>query len=147
VRQLLEREDIEFVSRTSGQRVDSACSVFLGDTMGEVPLFYAASDVAFVGGTLVPVGGHNLLEPAALGLPVVAGPHLFNTQDIADMFVNIGALTRVTDAEQLAVAVTRLLQDKHTAQRLGNLGRDIVVSNRGALDRLLRLLDPLIASQ
>jgi 3-deoxy-D-manno-octulosonic-acid transferase len=93
--------------------------------MGEVPLFYAASDVAFVGGTLVPVGGHNLLEPAALGLPVVAGPHLFNTQDIADMFVNIGALTRVTDAEQLAVAVTRLLQDKHTAQRLGNLGRDI----------------------
>jgi len=145
VRQLLERQGIEFVSRTSEQPVDSSCSVFLGDTMGEVPLFYAASDVAFVGGTLVPVGGHNLLEPAALGLPVVTGPHLFNTQDIADMFVNIGALTRVADAEQLAAAVTRLLQDKQTATRLGNLGRDIVVSNRGALDRLLSLLEPLIA--
>jgi len=94
----------------------------------------------------VPVGGHNLLEPAALGLPVVTGPHLFNTQDIADMFVNIGALTRVADAEQLAMAVTRLLQDDQTAGRLGNLGRDIVVRNRGALDRLLHLLEPLIAS-
>jgi 3-deoxy-D-manno-octulosonic-acid transferase len=62
------------------------------------------------------------------------------------MFVNIGALTRVADAEQLAVAVTRLLKDKQTAMRLGNLGRDIVVRNRGALDRLLRLLEPLIVS-
>jgi 3-deoxy-D-manno-octulosonic-acid transferase len=147
VRQLLERQDFAFMSRTSAEPVSAASSVFLGDTMGEVPLFYAASDIAFVGGTLVPVGGHNLLEPAALGLPVVTGPHLFNTQDIADMFVNIGALTRVADAEQLAVAITRLLQDKQTAMRLGNLGRDIVVSNRGALDRLLRLLEPLIAGQ
>jgi 3-deoxy-D-manno-octulosonic-acid transferase len=147
VRQLLQRQDFAFMSRTSAEPVNAASSVFLGDTMGEVPLFYAASDIAFVGGTLVPIGGHNLLEPAALGLPVVTGPHLFNTQDIADMFVNIGALTRVADAEQLAVAITRLLQDKQTAMRLGNLGRDIVVSNRGALDRLLRLLEPLIAAQ
>jgi 3-deoxy-D-manno-octulosonic-acid transferase len=147
VRQLLQRQDFAFMSRTSAEPVNAASSVFLGDTMGEVPLFYAASDIAFVGGTLVPIGGHNLLEPAALGLPVVTGPHLFNTQDIADMFVNIGALTRVADAEQLAVAITRLLQDKQTAMRLGNLGRDIVVSNRGALDRLLRLLEPLIAGE
>src|SRR5690606_12759440 len=82
VRQLLERQDVEYVSRTSSREVDAGSSVFLGDTMGEVPLFYAASDVAFVGGTLVAVGGHNLLEPAALALPVVTGPHLFNTQDI-----------------------------------------------------------------
>jgi 3-deoxy-D-manno-octulosonic-acid transferase len=146
VRQLMARQDIAFVSRTGEQAVVATCSVFLGDTMGELALFYAASDVAFVGGTLVPVGGHNLLEPAALGLPVVTGPHLFNTQDIADMFVNIGALTRVADAEQLAAAVARLLQDEQTAKRLGNLGRDIVVRNRGALDRLLHLLEPLIAA-
>src|SRR5690606_37318021 len=137
VRQLLERQDIGYVSRTSASEVDAGSSVFLGDTMGEVPLFYAASDVAFVGGTLVPVGGHNLLEPAALALPVVTGPHLFNTQDIADMFVNIGALTKVADLDQLAVAVTRLLQDEATAHRLGKLGRDVVQRNRGALGRLL----------
>ncbi|MEX2124416.1 MAG: lipid IV(A) 3-deoxy-D-manno-octulosonic acid transferase [Woeseia sp.] len=145
VRQLLDRQDTAFVSRTSGSTVGADCSVFLGDTMGEVPLFYAASDVAFVGGSLVPVGGHNLLEPAALGLPVVTGPHLFNTQEIADMFVNIGALTRVEDVEQLAVAATRLLKDETIARRLGNLGRDVVLQNRGALERLLHLLEPLIA--
>jgi 3-deoxy-D-manno-octulosonic-acid transferase len=144
VRQLLDRQGTVFVARTSASAADAGCSIFLGDTMGEVPLFYAASDVAFVGGTLVPVGGHNLLEPAALGLPVVTGPHLFNTQDIADMFVNIGALTRVAGAAELAVAVTRLLQDEALARRLGNLGRDIVLKNRGALERLLRLLVPLI---
>lgn len=144
-RQLLERQGAKYVSRTSSEEVDADSSVFLGDTMGEVPLFYAASDVAFVGGTLVPVGGHNLLEPAALALPVVTGPHLFNTQDIADMFVNIGALTRVADPDQLAVAVTRLLQDEASAHRLGKLGRDVVQRNRGALDRLLSLIEPLIA--
>ena len=144
-RQLLERQEMKYVSRTSSEEVDGDTIVFLGDTMGEVPLFYAASDVAFVGGTLVPVGGHNLLEPAALALPVVTGPHLFNTQDIADMFVNIGALTRVADPDQLAVAVTRLLEDKATADRLGKLGLDVVQRNRGALDRLLGLLEPLIA--
>lgn len=145
VRQLLERQGMGFVARTRQCPVDAATPVFLGDTMGEVPLFYAASDIAFVGGTLVPVGGHNLLEPAALGLPVITGPHLFNTQDIADMFIDIGALTRVSDADQLGVAVARLLEDGHTARRLGNLGRDIVARNKGALERLLRLLEPLIA--
>jgi 3-deoxy-D-manno-octulosonic-acid transferase len=145
VRQLLDRQGVRFVARTAQRPVDPATPVFLGDTMGEVPLFYAASDVAFVGGTLVPVGGHNLLEPAALGLPVITGPHLFNTQEIADMFINIGALTRVTGADQLAVAVTRLFEDEEAAQRLGSLGRDLVVRNRGALERLLHLLEPLIA--
>lgn len=144
VRQLLERQGFAFVSRTAAKKVDADCSVFLGDTMGEVPLFYAASDVAFVGGTLVPVGGHNLLEPAALGLPVVTGPHLFNTQDIADKFLKIGALTRVRDADELAVAVTRLFRDEQSAERLGSLGRELVAANRGALDRLLSLLEPLV---
>jgi 3-deoxy-D-manno-octulosonic-acid transferase len=144
VRQLLERQGTKFVSRTSSENVDAASSVFLGDTMGEVPLFYAAADVAFVGGTLVAVGGHNLLEPAALGLPVVTGPHLFNTQDIADMFVNIGALTRVADPDQLAAAVSRLMTDKATAHRLGKLGYDVVQRNRGALEKLLNVLEPLI---
>ncbi len=147
VRQLLERQAVAFVARTAGAAADDAASVFLGDTMGEVPLFYAASDVAFVGGTLVPVGGHNLLEPAALGLPVVTGTHLFNTQDIADMFVQIGALTRIADADQLALAVIRLLQDEELAGRLGQLGQAVVTRNRGALARLLGLLEPLIPEQ
>jgi 3-deoxy-D-manno-octulosonic-acid transferase len=147
VRQLLERQGVGFVARTEDTAVDETASVFLGDTMGELPLFYAASDVAFVGGTLVPVGGHNLLEPAALGLPVITGIHLFNTQDIADMFLQIGALTRITDADELAIAVTRLLRDEELAGRLGKLGQEVVVRNRGALVRLLGLLEPLIPEE
>lgn len=145
VRQLLQRQGMDFVSRTDNTPVPADIAVFLGDTMGEVPLFYSAADVAFVGGTLVPIGGHNLLEPAALGLPVVAGPHLFNTQEIADMFIHVGALTLAGDGVELASAVTGLLQDGAKAQELGESGRRIVLSNRGALERLLCLLEPLMA--
>jgi 3-deoxy-D-manno-octulosonic-acid transferase len=144
VRQLLQRQDVGFVSRTSGTNPGPTDRVFLGDTMGEVPLFYSAADVAFVGGTLVPVGGHNLLEPAALGLPVVTGPHLFNTQDIAEMFVRIGALTRVASGSELGAAISALLTNGVEARRLGRLGREIVAGNRGALQRLMHVLEPLI---
>ena len=122
----------------------SDVEVFLGDTMGEVPLFYAAANVAFVGGTLVPVGGHNLLEPAALGKPVVTGPHLFNTQDIANMFENLGASITVNNADQLGETVADLFANPETAKDIGNRGLEILQRNRGSLDRLLTLLEPLI---
>ncbi len=118
--------------------------ILLGDTMGELPLFYAASDVAFVGGTLVPVGGHNLLEPGALGLPVVTGPHLFNTQDIALLFADVGASKMVSDANELAQVVIPLLQNEDLAQAMGQKGKQIVANNKGALQRLLVLLEPLV---
>jgi len=141
---LLEKRGIAHVTRTSGETPGPGTRVFLLDTMGELPSFYAASDVAFVGGTLVPVGGHNLLEPAALGVPVVAGPHLFNTQEIADMFDSVGASTSVQDAKGLADAVAALLGDPERAAEQGARGRDIVERNRGTLDRLLVLLEPLV---
>ena len=72
-------------------------------------MFYAASDVAFVAGSLVPIGGHNLLEPAMLGVPIVTGPHNFNAQDIADLFVDLGACRRVAGTEELVTTVSELL--------------------------------------
>jgi 3-deoxy-D-manno-octulosonic-acid transferase len=114
--------------------------------MGEVPLFYAACNVAFVGGTLVPVGGHNLLEPAALGRPVVTGPYLYNAQDIADKFEKLGASITVNNAGQLGSAVADLFADPATAEDIGNRGRDLVQQNRGSLRRLLMLLEPLVGS-
>ncbi len=143
-RTLLHKSAFRYISRTDGLPCTSDVEVFLGDTMGEVPLFYAAANVAFVGGTLVPVGGHNLLEPAALGKPVVTGPHLFNTQDIADKFEKLGASVLVNNAGQLGTAVVDLFADPATAADIGNRGREIVQQNRGALDRLLRLLEPLV---
>ena len=144
VEALLQKQKWRFVSRTSHKTVGSTISVLLGDTMGELPLFYAASDVAFVGGTLVPVGGHNLLEPGALGLPVVTGPHLYNTQDIALLFADVGASKVVNDVDELAQAVTPLLQDDELAQAMGQKGKQVVANNKGALQRLLVLLEPLV---
>ncbi len=141
---LLSRRGIKYVARTQGVSCTPDTEVFLGDTMGEVPLFYAASDIAFVGGTLVPVGGHNLLEPAALGLPIVTGPHLFNTEDIAEMFSSVGASRLVHNDLELAHTLREWFENPELAQAIGNKGRDIVIQNRGALDRFLTLLQPLL---
>jgi 3-deoxy-D-manno-octulosonic-acid transferase len=140
----LNRRGIKYVARTQGAPCTPDTEVFLGDTMGEVPLFYAASDIAFVGGTLVPVGGHNLLEPAALGLPIVTGPHLFNTEDIAEMFSSVGASVLVRNEIELARTLLELFGNREYAQAIGNRGREIVRQNRGALDRFLLLLQPLM---
>lgn len=143
VRDLVRRRGYEVVSRTD-KRPAGTAAVFLCDTMGEVPLFYAASDVAFVAGSLVPVGGHNLLEPAALGVPVVTGPHNFNAQDIADLLIEMGGCRRVSDADELADTVSELLADPAEAARLGRTGQQVLAANRGALKRLLVLLEPLL---
>jgi len=146
VRSLLHRQGLNFVARTDGVPCTSDTEVYLGDTMGDVPMFYAAANVAFVGGSLVPVGGHNLLEPAALGRPVVTGPHLFHTQDIADKFEKLGASIAVNNAAQLGAAVIDLFANEAMATDIGNRGREIVQQNKGALDRLLKLLEPLLSN-
>jgi len=146
VRNLLHKQGLEFIVRTDNVPCTPDTEVYLGDTMGDVPLFYAAANVAFVGGSLVPIGGHNLLEPAALGRPVITGPHLFHTQDIADKFEKLGASIGVDNAEQLGVAVADLFADEATATDIGKRGQDIVQQNRGALARLLELLQPLLST-
>ncbi|MDX1403253.1 MAG: lipid IV(A) 3-deoxy-D-manno-octulosonic acid transferase [Woeseiaceae bacterium] len=142
VRSLLQRHSIRHVARTDGVPCTADTEVYLGDTMGDVPLFYAAANVAFVGGSLVPIGGHNLLEPAALGKPVITGPYLFHTQEIAAMFADHRASIAVHDADELATAVTDLFADPQRATDIGSRGLTIVRQNKGALDRLLQLLSP-----
>ena len=115
--------------------------VFVGDSMGELPLFYAASDVAFVGGSLVPTGGHNLLEPAALGLPVLFGPHVFNFAEISRMLEEAGAAWQVADARELGERAKALLADANLRHNVGDRGRQLVERNRGARDRMMALID------
>jgi 3-deoxy-D-manno-octulosonic-acid transferase len=146
VRDLVEKQGFNVVARTESSPAGDA-DVFLCDTMGEVPLFYAASDVAFVAGSLVPIGGHNLLEPASLGVPIITGPHNFNAQDIADLFVEMGACRRVADTGELVDVVSELLSDPEQAERLGNAGHKVLQDNRGALERLLVLLEPLLVRE
>lgn len=147
VGELVTKLGFNCVPRTGGQACNAETEVFLGDTMGELPLFYAASDVAFVGGSLVKIGGHNLLEPAALGLPIVSGPHVFNAQEIADMFADLGACRIVDNPAELANAISELLGNKTLAAELGSQGRELLKQNRGALARLLGLLEPLLGEE
>ncbi len=128
------------VLRSEGRPCDAQTAVFVGDTLGELLLFYAVADVAFVAGSLVPVGGHNMLEPAALGVPAVFGPHLFNFSDISRDLLEAGAARRIENSEQLAVVVGELLGDAALRAEMGEAGRRLVEANRGALERLLRLL-------
>lgn len=125
------------VRRSTGDAVTAQTQVLLGDTMGELLFLYALADIAFVGGSLVPTGGHNPLEPAALALPVLMGPHVFNFLEISAMLREAGALQQVDDAEGLAAAVRRLVELPQDARRMGEAGRAVMQANQGALQRLL----------
>ncbi len=144
VEQLLRRRGIKFVRRSSGESCLAQTAVLLLDTLGELIFFYAAADAAFVGGTLVPVGGHNLLEPAALGVPVLIGPHYFNAEDIAEQFLSIGAAALVRDGAALGAELQVLLSDPGLRAQRAELARQTLDRNRGALQRLLALIEPVI---
>jgi 3-deoxy-D-manno-octulosonic-acid transferase len=138
------RRGLRIVQRTQARADCSDAQVFLGDTMGELPLFFAAADVAFVGGSLVPTGGHNMLEPAAVGLPVLFGPHVFNFAEVSQLLLERAAARQVRGPAELAAAVCELFQDAEARNAMGERGRQVVDENRGALERLLVLLAPYL---
>lgn len=125
--------------------LDRSITVLVGDTMGELQLFYAAADVAFVGGSLVPTGGHNLLEASAVAKPVVFGPHMFNFSEIAGLTLERDAGKQVTQAVELAPAVAEFLGDANRRFAAGEAGRKMVEENRGALERTMSLVQQLLA--
>ncbi len=138
---LVERRGFALARRFAKDPCGEQVSVFLGDTMGELPAFLAAGDAAFIGGSLVPTGGHNLLEAAAAGVPVAVGPHTFNFARITELMVREGAAVRVTDAHALAHCMGEWLGDAATRAHVGEQGRRVVRANQGALQRLLDLID------
>lgn len=135
----IERASLSYVRR-SGNDDPARAAVLLGDSMGEIFLYYAAADVAFVGGSLVTVGGHNVLEPAAIGLPVLFGPHMHNFLPARDLLLEREAAIQVDGEAELAPALQRLLADAALRMRMGEAGRLAITANRGALKRLLEIL-------
>lgn len=135
------RHGLTVVRRSSGDLPDESTQVYLGDTMGELPALLGASDAAFIGGSLVPVGGHNMLEAAAQGVPVCFGPHTFNFSLISRMLLDRGAALEVSDPMQLAEVLQDWLSDAISRAAAGEAGRQVVEANRGALERLLRLVE------
>jgi 3-deoxy-D-manno-octulosonic-acid transferase len=145
VRAWLKGEQVEFASRSRNEAVSPATSVLLVDTLGELMMFYAAADIAFVGGSLIAtVGGHNLLEPAVLERPILVGPHNFNAPDIAQLMIESGAAREVTSAERLAAALLELFANPAARAEMGAKGNEIVAANRGALTRVMELIEPLL---
>ncbi len=121
---------------------DSGDAVFVLDTLGELGAFFACADVAFVGGSLQDIGGHNLLEPAALGVPVVTGPHLQNFTDIARQLARVGALQIGADADAVEADLAALLADPAARAKAGAAGQALFTAGRGALARTLALAAP-----
>ncbi len=142
----VERSGLSSVRRSRGGTVLPTTAVLLADTLGELLTLYAAADVAFVGGSLVPVGGHNLLEPAALGLPVLSGRAVFNAPEIAAALAAAGALTLVDTADELAGALAGLFTQTERRVAQGVQAAAVVAANRGALTRLLEAMRPVLTS-
>jgi 3-deoxy-D-manno-octulosonic-acid transferase len=114
--------------------------IVVGDTMGELQRLYAAADVAFVGGSLVGIGGHNLLEPCAVGVPVIFGPHMFHFEDISRMVLERGAGRQIPDASGLADSVSLYLQQPALREAASQAAQQLVAENRGAVDRTLQVM-------
>ncbi len=146
VADLLSRRGFRFERRSGGNAPLAETQVLLVDTVGELAALYAAVDVAFVGGSLIPIGGHNLLEPAALGVPVITGPYQSNGREVAQLLLQEGAAIQVADGRELAAGLKRLFADPATRQRMGAAGREAVNANRGSVARLVALIEPLLAA-
>jgi 3-deoxy-D-manno-octulosonic-acid transferase len=145
VASLVQRSRLPLARRSLGQVCDASTAVYLGDSMGELPVFLAAADVAFVGGSLVPTGGHNLLEPASVGVPALVGPHTFNFAEITRLLLEREAAVRITDAQSLSTRLIAWLGDATERARIGENGRQAIEENRGALDRVIALVDRRLA--
>jgi len=129
--------------RSSADKVERA-DILLGDTMGELMCFFGACDIAFVGGSLVPSGGHNMIEPAAWGVPILTGPHLFNFSEASQLLLEGNAMQVCQSAEQMAEQVVELLENQTRRAEMGGAAQRIADANRGALDKLLRVIEKTI---
>jgi 3-deoxy-D-manno-octulosonic-acid transferase len=140
VRAWLQSEQISFSTRSHNEGLIADAAVLLVDTMGELQSCYAGSDAAFVGGTLVPIGGHNLLEPAALGVPVLCGPHTFNAPDVAATLTAYGGVKCIDSAQSLAAELVEVATVPEKGQDRGRRAQQAIADNRGSLDRVLKAL-------
>jgi|WetSurMetagenome_2_1015567.scaffolds.fasta_scaffold17386_2 3-deoxy-D-manno-octulosonic-acid transferase len=142
--QLCEQREFKTSRRSLSQKISEKTDIYLGDTMGELLILYAAADVAFVGGSLIPRGGHNLIEPAMLGKPILTGQFVFNFTDITKHLLETNAAVQILDEQQLVKNVLFLLINPFDRQQMGYRGKTFVESNRGALEKVLKLISVIL---
>ena len=137
---LLEQRGIAYQRRSAGQPVAAQTAVLLGDSMGELFAYYRAADVAFVGGSLLPFGGQNLIEATAVGCPVLIGPHTWNFADVARQAIACGAAQRVEDVAELAQALQDLLDAPLRRRQMSEAALAFSRAHRGAVQRLMQTI-------
>ena len=142
VEELLRTRGLPFIRRSENRHVPADVAFVLGDSLGEMGGYCAAADVAFVGGSLLPLGGQNLIEPIAMGTPTLVGPHTFNFREATDNAIAAGAAVRVADADALTMEVGALLADTARRNRMRDAALAFHAAHRGAADRLWRWLAP-----
>lgn len=144
VAKLITDKGLSLARRSLEEPIAATTQVYLGDTLGEMLLLYALADLAFVAGSLEPIGGHNLLEPAAVGVPVITGPHLQNFSEVADMLRQADSLKEVKSAEELPLLLEQLWADKAACQVMTNAALAVVEANKGAMNKQLTLVESLL---
>jgi 3-deoxy-D-manno-octulosonic-acid transferase len=143
---LVTRRGLPMARRSDGAACSAETTVFLGDSMGELQVFLAAADAAFIGGSLVPVGGHNPVEAAAFGIPIAIGPHVFNFSSVVDHLLMEQGAAKVEDGQALGEQIAAWLGDAAERARVGENGLRVVAANRGATERLTALIDALLVN-
>ena len=146
VAQMISARSLPLARRSTSDdaEINADIRVFLGDSMGEMFAYYAACDLAFVGGSLLPLGGHNLIEASAVGKPVLIGPHTFNFADATENAIAAGGAQRVMNAADLWQQAIRLMDDADTRTTMGENARLFAQQHGGATARTMTLLMPLI---
>lgn len=144
VTKLVVDKGLSLARRSLEEPITATTQVYLGDTLGEMLLLYALADLAFVAGSLEPIGGHNLLEPAAVGVPVITGPHLQNFSEVADILRQADSLKEVKSAEELPLLLEQLWADKAACQVMTNAALAVVEANKGAMNKQLTLVESLL---
>ena len=132
--------------RTDHESFTEKHDVFLLDTLGELQLYYAASEIAFIGGSLVDTGGQNMLEPAALNLPLITGPYTYNFLEVRKLLIENKALIQVSNYLELSEKVIELIGDANLRHNLGERAKDVVLANRGSSERTIDIIKPYLPS-
>lgn len=141
---MLNKRGLRYQHRSENRQVSADIQVVLGDSMGEMFAYYAACDLAYIGGSLLPFGGQNLIEACAVGTPVLIGPHTFNFADATKLAVAAGAALRVNDATALFQIAGQLLNDTRALAEISEQGRRFVASHQGATDKAMKLISALL---
>lgn len=140
VKKCCHQQGLNTVMRSENTEVSSATDIYVADSMGELKMLYAAADVAFVGGSMVAVGGHNVLEPALIGTPIIFGSHMFNFKEIAERILAEQAAVQCQNIEEIAAAVAKIHADQNYKNMLIAKAKAFVLRNQGATRRTADML-------